>query len=146
MASYNKVILAGNLCRDVEVRYLAKGTAVADISLAVNNSYTDKATGAKKDDVCYVDCTLWGRTAEIAGEHLRKGSGVLVDGRLSLDSRDDKATGTKRTKLKVVVENMQFLGGKDGGGESRRPAPTQERAPDFNPNDAFPVGGDEVPF
>ena len=124
----------------MEVRYTPKGTAVAEISLAVNNSYTDKATGTKRDDVCYVDCTLWGRTAEIAGEHLRKGSGVLIDGRLSLDSRDDKATGTKRTKLKVVVENMQFLGTAGGGGESRRPTPSQ----DFDPGADFPA--DDVPF
>ena len=146
MASYNKVILIGNLTRDVAVRYISSGKAVAEIGLAVNNSYTDKASGQKRDDTVFVDVTLWGRTAELAGEYLAKGKPVMVDGRLVLDSWDDKATGTKRTKLKVVGETIQFLGG--GDGERRAPARQQEKSAAQVDDSGFDDGGisDDVPF
>lgn len=121
MASFNKVILVGNLTRDPQVRYTPGGMAVSDVGLAVNRTWFDKQTNQKKEDVTFVDVTLWGRTAEIAGEYLSKGKQVLIEGRLQLDSWDDKETGQKRTKLKVIGENMTMLGSRqDGGGGGGR--------------------------
>src|SRR4051812_8917916 len=116
MASFNKVILLGNLTRDPEVRYTPKGSAVAEVGLAVNRVYTTDG-GEKREEVTFVDVTLWGRTAEIAGEYLKKGRPVLIEGRLQLDTWDDKQSGQKRSKLKVVGEAMQLLGGRPGGGD-----------------------------
>ena len=116
MASFNKVILVGNLTRDPEVRYTPSGTAVCDISLAVNSNWTDRKTNERKEEVTFIDVTLWGRTAEIAGEYLTKGRPVLIEGRLQQDRWDDKETGQKRSKLKVVADAMQLLGGRTEGG------------------------------
>ncbi len=118
MASFNKVILMGNLTRDPEVRYIPSGSAVTEIGLAVNRTWFDKASNSKKEDVTFVDVTLWGRTAEIAGEYLSKGRPVLIEGRLQMDSWEDRETGQKRSKLKVVGEQMTMLGsrGESGGG------------------------------
>ena len=148
MASFNKVILLGNLTRDPEVRYTPKGTAVTDLGLAVNRTYTAD-NGEKREEVTFVDVTFWGRTAEVAGEYLKKGRPVFVEGRLQLDSWDDKQSGQKRTKLKVIGENMQMLGAPRGGGagggdeesgsRSSRPAPSPKAAPSA-PDD------DEIPF
>ena len=115
MASFNKVILLGNLTRDPEVRYTPKGTPVAELGLAVNRVYTAE-NGEKREEVTFVDITLWGRTAEIAGEYLKKGRPVFIEGRLQLDTWDDKQSGQKRSKLKVVGEGLQLLGGRPGGG------------------------------
>ena len=116
MASYNKVILIGNLTRDPQIRYAPKGTAVAEIGLAVNRTWFDQATNQKKEETTFVDVTLWGRQAEIAGEYLSKGRPVMIEGRLNLDTWDDKESGQKRSKLKVVCEQMQLLGSREGGG------------------------------
>jgi single-strand DNA-binding protein len=116
MASFNKVIIVGNLTRDPEVRFIPSGSAVCDISLAVNSQWTDKRSNERKEEVTFVEVTLWGRTAEIAGEYLAKGRPVLIEGRLHQDSWEDKETGQKRSKLKVVAESMQLLGSRDGGG------------------------------
>ena len=115
MASFNKVILLGNLTRDPQVRYTPGGTAVADIGLAVNRTWFDKQSQQRKEDTTFVDVTLWGRTAEVAGEYLAKGRQVLIEGRLQLDQWDDKETGQKRSKLKVVGENMTMVGSRGGG-------------------------------
>ncbi len=115
MASFNKVILLGNLTRDPEIRYTPKGTAVTDIGLAVNRVYTAD-NNEKREEVTFVDVTLWGRTAEIAGEYLKKGRPVLIEGRLQMDTWDDKQSGQKRSKLKVVGEALQLIGGRPGGG------------------------------
>ena len=121
MASYNKVTLIGNLTRDPELKYTPKGTAIADIGLAVNRTYTTEG-GEKREEVTFIDVTLWGRVAEIVGEYCKKGRPLFVEGRLQLDTWDDKATGQKRSKLKVVGENIQLLGskpeGSGGGGQS----------------------------
>lgn len=119
MANVNKVILIGNLTRDPEIRYTGNGTAVADVGLAVNRVY--KVGEEKREETTFVDVTLWSRQAEIAAEYLKKGSPVYIEGRLQLDTWDDKTTGDKRSKLIVVGENLQLLGGKgegsgDGGG------------------------------
>lgn len=116
MASYNKVILIGNLTRDPQVRYTPSGTAVTELGLAVNRVWMDKATNTKKEETTFIDVTLWGRQAELAGEYLSKGRPVLIEGRLHLDSWDDKESGQKRSKLKVVGEEMQFLGSREGSG------------------------------
>jgi single-strand DNA-binding protein len=113
MASYNRVILVGNLTRDPELRYIPSGTAVADISLAIN----DRRKGPNGDwieETTYVDVTLWARTAEIASEYLNKGSNVLIEGRLKLDTWEKD--GKKNSKLRVVGERMQMLGAKGSGG------------------------------
>jgi single-strand DNA-binding protein len=115
MASYNKVFLLGNLTRDPEVRYTPKGSAVADLGIAVNRQYT-LDSGEKREEVTFVDVTFWGRTAEVAGEYLKKGRSVFIEGRLQLDTWDDKQSGQKRSKLKVIGEMMQMLGGRPGGG------------------------------
>lgn len=119
MASFNKVILMGNLTRDPEVRYTPSGTAVSEVGLAVNRTWFDKQTNQKREEVTFVDVTLWGRQAEVAGEYLGKGRGVLIEGRLQLDQCDDKETGQKRSKLRVVGENMTMLPGRGDGGPQR---------------------------
>lgn len=117
MASFNKVILMGNLTRDPEVRYTPSGTAVSEVGLAVNRTWFDKQSNQKREEVTFVDVTLWGRQAEVAGEYLGKGRGVLIEGRLQLDQWDDKETGQKRSKLRVVGENMTMLPGRGDGGQ-----------------------------
>ena len=122
MANLNKVMLIGNLTRDPEIKYTPKGTAIADIGLAVNRNYTTES-GEKREEVTFIDVTLWGRVAEIVGEYCKKGRPLFVEGRLQLDTWDDKQTGQKRSKLKVVGDNIQLLGGRDGGGGGAAGAP-----------------------
>src|SRR6478752_2780470 len=112
MASFNRVILVGNLTRDPELRYIPSGTAVSEIGLAVNDRI--KRGDQWVDETTFVDVTLWGRTAEIANEYLSKGSPVLIEGRLKLDRWEKD--GQKHSKLRVTAEKMQMLGGRDGGG------------------------------
>src|SRR5438045_9624663 len=134
MASFNKVSLLGTLTRDLEVRYTPKGTAVTDLGLAVNRTYTAD-NGEKREEVTFVDVTFWGRTAEVAGEYLKKGRPVFVEGRLQLDSWDDKQSGQKRSKLKVIGETMQLIGARAAGatagpgeqGEEDRTSPAAGR-------------------
>ena len=144
MASFNRVVLLGNLTRDIEVRYLQSGMAVTDVGLAVNDRRKNQA-GEWIEETTFVDVTLWGRTAEVAGEYLTKGSPILVEGRLKLDSWE--TDGQKRSKLKVVGERMQMVGGKSGGGggpsgPNRRPseysAPASAAAPADTPADDIP--------
>lgn len=116
MASLNKVMLIGNLTRDPEVKYTPKGSAVCDIGLAVNRAYTND-NGERIEETTFVDITLWGKTAELAGKWLHKGRPVYIEGRLQLDTWEDKQSGQKRSKLRVVGEQMQFLGSPQGGGE-----------------------------
>jgi single-strand DNA-binding protein len=151
MPNLNRVLLIGNLTRDPEVRYTPKGTAVADISLAINR-FLQSEDGEKKEEVTFVDVTLWARLAEISGEYLKKGKPVLIEGRLQLDTWDDKQTGQKRSRLRVIAESMQLLGARDNGGG--RPAdrtqgaaagsapaqPPRPRDPDLD------VEPDDIPF
>ena len=118
MANLNKVLLLGNVTRDPEVRYTPKGSAVCDLGIAVNRGYTTDS-GEKREEVTFVDVTLWGRTAEVASEYWKKGRPVFIEGRLQMDTWDDKQTGQKRTRLRVVAENMQLLGGRPPGGLRR---------------------------
>ena len=152
MASFNKVILLGNLTRDPEVRYTPKGSAVCDLGIAINRVYTPEG-GERREEVTFVDVVLWARLAEIAGEYLRKGRPVFIEGRLQMDSWDDKQTGQKRTKLRVVGESMQLLGSRPGGaggettdedrvgsGAGSKSAPPPKSAKPTEPDD------DEIPF
>ncbi len=108
MASLNKVFLMGNLTRDPELRRLPSGSAVTELGMALNRSYTGK-DGEKRDEVTYVDVTVWDRQAETCCQYLKKGRPVHVDGYLKMDSWDDKATGEKQSKLKIQAERVQFL-------------------------------------
>jgi len=114
MASLNKVMLIGNLTRDPEVRFTPKGTPVAELGLAINRVYTTE-TQERREEVTFVDVTLWGRTAELAGQYLAKGRSVYIEGRLQLEQWEDKTTNQTRSKLKVVGDQMQFLGQREGG-------------------------------
>jgi single-strand DNA-binding protein len=113
MANFNRVILVGNLTRDIELRYTQTGLAVTDAGLAVNERRKSQS-GEWVEETTFVEVTLWGRTAEVAGEYLKKGAPVLIEGRLKQDTWEQE--GQKRSKLKVVCERMQMLGGKSGGG------------------------------
>ena len=152
MASYNRVILVGNLTRDVELRYIPSGTAVTDIGLAVNDRV--KKNDQWVDETTFVDVTLWGRTAEVANEYLSKGSPILVEGRLKLESWENN-DGQKRSKLKVVADRMQMLGGRGGGGGQSSYNQGGASAPHSQPaqsGSTQPVGGhstppeDDIPF
>ncbi len=115
MANLNKVMLIGNLTRDPELRHTPKGTAVAELGLAINRVWNNEQ-GQRQEETTFVDVTLWGRQAEVAQQYLTKGSPAYIEGRLQLDTWDDKATGQKRSKLKIVGEALQLLGAKGGGG------------------------------
>ena len=124
MASYNKVILVGNLTRDPELKYTAKGMAIAKLGLAVNRVWRSEA-GESKEEVTFVDIDAFGKQAETISQYLKKGSPLLVEGRLRLDQWDDKQTGQKRSRLGVVLEAFQFLG---GGNRAEGGAPTGTRS------------------
>jgi len=146
MASFNRVILVGNITRDIELKYTGTGTAVTEIGLAVNDRRKNQA-GEWIEETTFVDVTLWARTAEVASEYLSKGSPVLIEGRLKLDTWE--TDGQKRSKLRVVGERMQMLGARGGGGapsggggggfqnEYSQPAPTAP-APTAPPDDDIP--------
>ncbi len=134
MANLNKVMLIGNLTRDPELRHTPKGTAVSEISMAINRVWNNDQ-GQKQEETTFVEVTLWGRQAELAQQYLTKGRPVYIEGRLQLDSWDDKETGKKRSKLRIVGENMQFLssgtgaGGNSGGSNfSERPSQSSATA------------------
>lgn len=145
MANANRVILIGNLTRDPEVRYTPKGTAVTDLGIAVNRTYTAE-NDEKREETTFVDVTLWGRQAEVAGQYTKKGSSIYVEGRLELDTWDDKQSGQKRSKLKVVGENIQLLNKREGG-EASAPAPAAKSGGKAAPAKAQPKGTeDDIPF
>ena len=162
MANLNKVMLIGNLTRDPEVKYLPKGGPVAEFGLAMNRSYT-LDNGERRDETTFVDIVMYNKLAEISEKYLKKGRSVYVEGRLKLDTWDDKQTGQKRSRLRIIGEVMQMLGGRDGsgGGSSDQsysgeyedagrplqrpparpaPRPTAPSDPDLDPT------GDEIPF
>ena len=165
MASFNRVILVGNLTRDPELRYIPSGTAVSDIGLAVNDRV--KKGDQWVDEVTFVDITLWGRTAEVMSEYLSKGSPVFIEGRLKYDTWEAQ-DGQKRSKLKVTCDRMQLIGPKGQGGQggseggaprsaAGKPSPQRNQGSQFSqaapPDDAFDSGqgeptggGDDIPF
>lgn len=134
--NYNKTQVGGRLTRDPEVKRTNAGTAVAEISIAVNRKWRDPS-GNVKEEVDFIDVTLWGKTAELAEKYLSKGRSVFIDGRLQLETWDDKTTGQKRTKLKVVGEAMQFIN--DGKGTQSPAQAASESAPADD-------DGEDIPF
>lgn len=153
MAGYNRVILMGNLTRNPELRYTPKGTAVSDVSLAVNTTWGRSEN--RKEETLFMDCTVWGRQAEVICEYTEKGSPLLVEGRLVQDTWEDRESGQKRSKIKMTIESFQFLGGRDGagggggggGGRSQAPRRQQQRPP--RQEESFDEefdGGDDIPF
>lgn len=150
MASYNKVILMGNLTRDPELQYLPSGTAVAKFGLAVNRVYNDRQSGERKEDVCFVDITAWARQAEVCNEYLRKGSPVFLEGRLNFNSweTDD---GQRRSKLDVVAERVQLVGGRQdgdgGGGAYDQASPgSAPSSSEFSGEQGPSTTDDDIPF
>ncbi|MHC4587830.1 MAG: single-stranded DNA-binding protein, partial [Planctomycetota bacterium] len=149
----NKVILMGNLTRDVELKYTPSDQPVANVGLAVNRRYRTRE-GEDREETTFVDCEAWGRTAEVMNQYLAKGRPVFVEGRLKLDQWEDRETGKTRSKLKVVIENFQFVdspggGGGGGGGKAgSRPQPaaatTSQPAPGGGGHE--PVQEDDIPF
>ena len=139
MANFNKVILAGNLTRDPELKYTPKGTAVTKIGLAINRNWTTES-GEKREEVTFVDVTAFGKQAETISQWLRKGRSVLVEGRLNLETWDDKVTGQKKSKLGVIMESFSFLGDAKGtqSSETKTEGKTVLKSKD--------VDGDDVPF
>ena len=148
MASFNKVILMGNLTRDPELRYTSGGTAIAKLGLAVNRVWRD-AEGQQKEETTFVDIDAFGKQAETLGLYMQKGRPILVEGRLKLDQWEDKNTGQNRSRLGVVLERFSFVGGgggQAGGGGGSAP---QQSAPPPSEPDGPPVDGpgdDDVPF
>lgn len=130
MASFNRVILMGNLTQDIELRYTPGGTAVTDARMAVNNKRKN-ANNEWVDEVCYVSVTMWGRTAEVASEYLSKGSPVFVEGHLKYDSWE--TDGKKQSKLSVVCERMQMVGGKSGGGSGAAASQSYDKSTSARP-------------
>ena len=151
MASYNRVVLVGNLTRDVELRYTGQGTAVTELGMAVNDRRKNQS-GEWVDETTFVDVTLWARTAEVAAEYLGKGSSVLIEGRLKLDKWE--SDGQSRTKLRVVGERMQMLGSGRGGGSrggsqqqnSVDQGGFQQAAPAAAPQNSGGAADDDIPF
>jgi single-strand DNA-binding protein len=157
MASFNRVILLGNVTRDPELRYISSGTAVTDVGLAVNDRRKDAKTGEWIEETTFVDVTLWGRTAEIAGEYVTKGAPLMIEGRLKLDTWEKD--GKKNSRLRVVGERMQLLGGRgegSRGGKPRVAAGSRAESPDDGgsepPEGDFSQGSgnggsdDDIPF
>ena len=157
MANFNKVILAGNLTRDPELRYTPKGAAICKFGLAINRNWTNEA-GEKKEEVTFVDIDAFGRQAEVVAQYMKKGRPFLVEGRLKLDQWEDKNTHQKQTKLRVVLESFSFIdskGGDDGNPSNPFPprpaaAPASARAavsaPAAPEESGPPPGDDDVPF
>src|SRR3954452_15982529 len=146
MASYNKVLLMGNLTRDPALKYLPNQTPVVDFGVACNRKFKTQS-GEEREEVTFVDCSVFGRTAEVINQYCQKGKPIFIEGRLKYDQWEDKQGGGKRSKLSVHIDNFQFIGGRDGGGgggggggghsqsyesegggEDQRPAPRQAPA------------------
>ena len=141
MASFNKVILIGNLTRDVELKYLPKGTAVCNLSMAVNRRWKTEA-GEEKEDVYFAECKAFGKQAETLAQYVKKGHPLLVEGRLTREEWDDKKTGDKRSTTRIMIETFQFLKERDEGA-----APTPRR--DTKPTTTAPkpdLDADDLPF
>jgi len=141
MASFNKVILLGNLTRDPEMRYTPSGTAIAKLGLACNRHWRD-SEGQSQEETTFIDVDVFGRTAENVGQYLRKGRPILIEGRLKRDQWDDRDSGQKRSRLGVVAETVQFLGGR--GDDAPTTHATESQSP--SRSDPKPSEMDEPPF
>ena len=153
MKGFNKVILAGNLTRDPELRYTPSGRALAKLGLAINRKWRDSQSGEMREDVTFVDVDAWGKDAETIGQYLKKGSPILLEGRLRTDTWEDKQTQQKKSRLGVVLDNFVLLSGNQGGGgfesaaPARRPMPSNSQPQPSGPDsDSMPPEEDDVPF
>lgn len=146
MRGFSKAIIAGNMTRDPELRNTPSGATVCGFAVAVNRTY--KGTdGQSKDEVSYIDCTAWGRLAETIAQYAKKGTGILVSGRLAQRSWEDKNGGGKRSRTEIVVEDFNFLGSGNGGNGGSNSAPASSNASDDIPDDIpEEVDLSEVPF
>ena len=149
MASFNKVILLGNLTRDPELRYTPQGSAVCEFALALNYVYTNKQTGQKVEEVSFIDIVAWGKTGEICAEYLKKGRQVMIEGRLKQD-RWEAQDGKKMSKVRVTAENVQFVGSRpagEGGGGGGGPKGAGAAPSGGSPDEGPPPGAEEdIPF
>ncbi len=150
MANFNKVYLIGNLTRDPELRVTPKGTAICQFGLAVNRQFKDES-GSVRDETTFVDIEAWGRQGETISKYCTKGRPLFVEGRLKFDQWEDKTSGQKRSKLKVVLEGFQFLGGRGEGGEAGAAHSPERNAPparNTGRSDAPETDGvdEDVPF
>ncbi len=154
MASFNRVILAGNLTRDPQLSHTSSSTAVCKFGVATNRKWRDRNSGENREEVCYIDCTAFARSGEVINQYMKKGSSILIEGRLQY-SQWEAQDGGKRSKLDVVVENFQFLGGGGGGGGQRtggggyQSQPAQPAAQPYGspaPTNEPPPMDDDVPF
>ena len=154
MSSLNKVFLMGNLTRDPQLRFIDNGTPVAEFGMAINRQWRDQS-GSNKEEVCFVDVTVWGRRAEVVNEYLRKGRPVFIEGRLKYDTWEARDGGGKRSKLRVVADNFQFIGGRQNeNGDSPQGAPNGAAAGAASTGMAGAAGAaggmglsdDEIPF
>ncbi len=150
MRGFSKAIITGNLTRDPELRNTPNGASVCSFSVAVNRVYRD-SNGEQKEDVSFIDCSAWGKLGEMIGQYAKKGTGVLVSGRLDQRSWEDKTTGQKRSRVEIVVEDFNFTGaGRENGGSSYSggSSPSEGSAPSDIPDD-IPDGEidlSDVPF
>ncbi|MGP1272327.1 MAG: single-stranded DNA-binding protein [Phycisphaerales bacterium] len=149
MANFNKVFLLGNLTRDIELRHTSGNQAVANFGLAINRRFRTQS-GEDREETTYVDCESWGRQAEVMAQYLAKGRPVFIEGRLKLDTWQDKNDGSNRSKLRVVVENFQFIdsGGGGGGGGGRGGGRGAQPASSGRADEGYgePVSSDDIPF
>ena len=144
---FNKVILIGNLTRDVELRYTQGGSAIAKFGLAVNRTWKDRNTGEKRDEVCYIDINIFGRSAEVANQHLAKGKRILVEGRLQFETWQDQ-TGQKRSKHSISAESFQFLDSRaaaDNNIQSQNESTSSASSSNQN-NNQIEIDDDDIPF
>lgn len=140
MANLNKVMIIGNLTADPDVRTTPRGNTVAELRLAVNRISSGPNEGERREETTFLDVTCWGRTAEIAGQYLAKGRPVFIEGRLQQDTWEDKQTGQRRSKIRIVAENMQLLGGREGG-QSQGGGGYQQRSGGYNNGGGYNQGG-----
>lgn len=144
MPSHNSVTLIGNIVRDPDVVYTPKGTAVCDLSIAINRSYKTEA-GEKREETTFVDCVAWAKLAELIGQWVRKGDPIFLEGRLQNEQWEDKATGQKRSKMRVSVNQVQFLARREKDGEGRgTPAPARAQSGTDHVSDG--LDEDDIPF
>ncbi len=149
MASFNKVMLMGNLTRDIEIRHTPSNTAVGNFGLAVNRKYKTQS-GEQREEVAFIDCEVWGRTAEVMAQYLSKGRPVFIEGRLKFDTWEDRNGGGKRSKLSVVVDNFQFIdsgqGGGSRGGNSGGGYANSGASSGGGGGGSAPIDHDDIPF
>ncbi len=154
MANFNKVILLGNLTRDIELRHTQGGQALAKFGMAVNRKFTTQA-GEAKEEVCFVDITAWGKQAEVLSQYVKKGSQLFVEGRLQYSTWESQEGG-KKSKLEVVLENFQFVGGRgegpatggstSGGGYARAGRGSSAGGGGNGGGEHVPLPSDDIPF